>query len=178
MKRLASILSAAAMSAAMAVTSFAPANAAPLPAPRIAADNGVINVQNQSVYEWGGRRSGGDRYWGGNRRERGDRHWRGDGPRHGWHGGGYYYNGYRGYRHRRHGYRYHDGWWFPAGAFIAGAIIGNAINSAPPPPPRYYRVGGSAHVAWCYNRYRSYREWDNTFQPYHGPRQQCYSPYS
>jgi hypothetical protein len=43
---------------------------------------------------------------------------------------------------------------------------------------RVYRSGGSAHVQWCYNRYRSYRAWDNTFQPYNGPRQQCYSPYS
>jgi len=56
----------------------------------------------------------------------------------------------------------------------AGAIIGSAVNSG----PRYYRGESSAHVRWCYNRYRSYREWDNTFQPYHGPRQQCYSPYS
>lgn len=45
-------------------------------------------------------------------------------------------------------------------------------------PRRYYRGGGSAHVRWCYDRYRSYREWDNTFQPYHGPRRQCWSPYS
>ena len=37
--------------------------------------------------------------------------------------------------------------------------------------------GGSAHVRWCYDRYRSYREWDNTFQPYNGPRRQCISPY-
>jgi hypothetical protein len=34
-----------------------------------------------------------------------------------------------------------------------------------------------AHVQWCYDRYRSYRSYDNTFQPYNGPRQQCYSPY-
>ena len=27
---------------------------------------------------------------------------------------------------------------------------------------RVYRSGGSAHVQWCYNRYRSYRAWDNT----------------
>jgi len=54
-----------------------------------------------------------------------------------------------------------------------------------PPPvyrqPRYrpapmYR-GGNAHVRWCYNRYRSYRAYDNTFQPNYGPRRQCYSPY-
>ncbi|TIU38734.1 MAG: BA14K family protein, partial [Mesorhizobium sp.] len=31
---------------------------------------------------------------------------------------------------------------------------------------------------WCYDRYRSYRAWDNSYQPYGGPRQQCLSPYS
>ncbi len=43
----------------------------------------------------------------------------------------------------------------------------------------YYNNGyySSAHVRWCYNRYRSYRTWDNTFQPYNGPRRQCWSPY-
>jgi hypothetical protein len=44
------------------------------------------------------------------------------------------------------------------------------------PPRRYYRRGGG-HVAWCYDRYRSYREWDNTWKPYYGPRRQCWSPY-
>lgn len=46
-------------------------------------------------------------------------------------------------------------------------------------PPRHNRVQMSrAHVDWCYSRYRSYRAYDNTFQPYNGPRRQCYSPYS
>ena len=44
-------------------------------------------------------------------------------------------------------------------------------------PRRIYRSGQSAHVNWCYHRYRSYRAWDNTFQPYYGPRRQCRSPY-
>jgi hypothetical protein len=46
-------------------------------------------------------------------------------------------------------------------------------------PRRHYRSYGrsSAHVRWCYRHYRSYREWDNTFQPYHGPRRPCRSPY-
>jgi len=35
-----------------------------------------------------------------------------------------------------------------------------------------------AHINWCHNRYRSYRAWDNSFQPYHGGRRQCWSPYS
>lgn len=46
----------------------------------------------------------------------------------------------------------------------------------PRPAPRL-RLS-QAHVNWCYNRYRSYRAWDNTFQPYNGPRQQCWSPFS
>jgi hypothetical protein len=45
------------------------------------------------------------------------------------------------------------------------------------PPRRIYRGGRNAHVNWCYHRYRSYRAWDNTFQPYNGPRWQCRSPY-
>lgn len=100
--------------------------------------------------------------------------------------GGYYFNGYRGYRNYRPGYRRHNDFWFPAGAFIAGALIGGAL-SAPrydyyEPrrvyPRRVYRSYGNTHVEWCYNRYRSYRAYDNTFQPYNGPRQQCYSPYN
>lgn len=76
------------------------------------------------------------------------------------------------HRHRRH----HD----PGLSF--GIII------APPPiyysRPRYvaprphYRHYGGGHVQWCYARYRSYRAYDNTYQPYHGPRRPCYSPYS
>ncbi|MFO1184914.1 MAG: BA14K family protein [Bauldia sp.] len=78
-----------------------------------------------------------------------------------------FYNGHRGYRDRRPGYRLYNGFWFPPAAFIAGAIFGNAL------------IGNSAtlHVRWCYSRYRSYRQWDNTFQPLYGPRQICVSPY-
>lgn len=46
--------------------------------------------------------------------------------------------------------------------------------------PRYYRqtyYGGNGHTRWCYARYRSYRAYDNTFQPYYGPRRACVSPY-
>jgi hypothetical protein len=45
------------------------------------------------------------------------------------------------------------------------------------PAPRYVPRVSSRHVAWCSARYRSYRAYDNTFQPYNGPRQQCRSPY-
>ena len=44
-------------------------------------------------------------------------------------------------------------------------------------PALRYRSVSSAHVGWCHARYRSYRGHDNTFQPYHGSRRQCWSPY-
>lgn len=88
----------------------------------------------------------------------------------------YYRNGYR-----RNHYRHYDdddddiGALF--GGLAAGAIIGGLLaqpryNSA----PRYY-AGSNPHVRWCYGRYRSYRAYDNTYQPYYGPRRLCVSPY-
>ncbi|RWC55482.1 BA14K family protein [Mesorhizobium sp.] len=125
--------------------------------------------------DWRWRRSGN---WNGGRR-----HWNGDGN---WNGG----NWNRGddWRWRRHHHRRHydDG-----AAAILGLGLGLGLGSMynnynyydAPPPRRYYRTYrtqrvSNAHVQWCYNRYRSYRAWDNTFQPYGGPRQQCWSPYS
>ncbi len=87
-----------------------------------------------------------------------------------------YYNGYRGYAERRPGYVYRDGWWFPAAAFALGAIVGGATADAPRYAPRVR--AGSAHVEWCYDRWKSYRASDNTYQPNSGPRRQCVSPYS
>lgn len=89
---------------------------------------------------------------------------RDNGPRYGW------YNGHRGYSDRRPGYRYHNGYWFPMAAFAAGAIIGGAMQQS---QPSY----GNSHTSWCANRWRSYRAYDNTYQPYNGPRAQCVSPY-
>jgi len=54
-------------------------------------------------------------------------------------------------------------------------------DPAPVYPRRYYRRGvvmSAAHIEWCYNRYRTYREWDNTYVPRRGVRAQCISPYS
>tara|TARA_R110002020_G_scaffold136630_30_gene304952 strand:- start:482 stop:961 length:480 start_codon:yes stop_codon:yes gene_type:complete len=86
-----------------------------------------------------------------------------------------YYNGHRGYRQQRRGYRRHNGYWFPPAAFALGAIVGGALNnSSPATRPGYTNP---QHVRWCYNKYRSYRDYDNSFQPYHGPRRVCRSPY-
>jgi len=90
------------------------------------------------------------------------------------------------WRHRHYRDRYYD----DSGAAILGLGLGLGLGSMynsynnydyyVPAPRRHYRAGrlSNAHVQWCYNRYRSYRAYDNTFQPYNGPRQQCWSPYS
>ncbi|AYM04606.1 MULTISPECIES: BA14K family protein [Agrobacterium] len=138
------------------LTSFTPSQAfqapVPMPKPAITADNNVVPVQYR---EWDRR---GDRRYG-------DRMYRPRPPRDG------YYNGHRGYRDRRPGYRYHNGYWFPLAAFAAGAIIGGAMSQ---PRPAY----GGSHVEWCQNRWRSYRAYDNSYQPNSGPRRICVSPYS
>jgi hypothetical protein len=89
-------------------------------------------------------------------------------------GGFYYYNGHRGYFRARPGYRYYRGYWFPAAAFAAGAVAG-AVAASPAPRPAARLA--AAHVRWCHAHYASYRAWDNTYQPYVGPRRPCISPY-
>ena len=57
------------------------------------------------------------------------------------------------------------------GAIVAGSRRGYAA-------PRYYAPRFTpAHHGWCSHRYRSYRASDGTYQPYHGPRKLCRSPY-
>ncbi|AYC99864.1 BA14K family protein [Neorhizobium sp. NCHU2750] len=152
-------LAVAAVSALVLAGSIGSAEALPLPAaPSAPLASDVTNVQ---YYRHGPPRGG---YYGG-------------GPRRGW------YGGYRGYPGYRHGYRrYSDGYWYPLAAFGAGAIIGGAIAAPryvePAPAPIYHGAGlNPRHYEWCSSRYRSYDSYSNTFQPFNGPRQTCYSPY-
>ncbi|MCY6379999.1 BA14K family protein [Hoeflea prorocentri] len=88
------------------------------------------------------------------------------GPRH-----GYYY----GPRHKRY---YGKRYYYPKpyyGPRHYRRTYGPAPYYRPAPRPRYY--GSRAHVNYCFRKYRSYRISDNTFQPYHGPRRPCRSPY-
>ena len=169
---------------ALTVPFAAPASAMPMGVPAWS-PNAVINVQadgsspntypgNQLNRRWDRDRGRDrDRGWDRDRRsdrwdrrqERRERRAERRADRHG------YWRGHRGYRDYRPGYRRHGDFWFPPAAFIAGAIIGGVIANQ----PSY--GGGDAHVQWCYDRYRSYRASDNTFQPYNGPRRQCNSPY-
>ena len=65
------------------------------------------------------------------------------------------------------------------GGLIVGGIIANSARRGPvyAAPAPVYRGYGPRHHDWCYARYRSYRASDGTFQPYHGPRKRCNSPY-
>ncbi|MDR9760607.1 BA14K family protein [Rhizobium redzepovicii] len=123
-----------------------------------------------------------------------------------WHGGhGHGGGGYHGGYHHSHGSGW--GWalgGLAVGTIIGGALsqpyygsyYGSPYGGYYGTPYRYYGSpyryygrpyrayassayygGGGSHEAWCYSRYRSYRAFDNTFQPYHGPRRQCVGPY-
>lgn len=97
---------------------------------------------------------------------------------------------YRHHRHHRHWRHHHRRHYRSGGSFFFG--FGTPYYYRPYYRPYYVRPPvyvrptyvapaygrSSAHVRWCYNRYRSYRASDNTYQPYNGPRRQCYSPYS
>ncbi|PBC03276.1 BA14K family protein [Mesorhizobium sp. WSM3860] len=139
----------------------------------------------RQMYDWRWRR-GGD--WRGR-----DFKWRGGDfrARHfsrNWDGGD---RNWRWRHHRHHRHRHFDS----GGAAILGLGLGLGLGSLAynnyynpyyyDSYPRYYQPRrlyrterlSRAHVQWCYDRYRSYRAWDNTFQPYNGPRRQCISPY-
>lgn len=153
MRKILSGLCASTVALTFGFATLSPVTAAPLFAPKVSESS--ENIHNaQSGPDW---RRGGNRV--DNRMERRQ-------GRFERRGGNAYYNGHRGYDQPRRGYRQHNGVWFPAAAFIAGAVIGGAINNQP-------RASGNAHIAWCNDRYRSYRASDNTFQPYNGPRRQC-----
>jgi hypothetical protein len=188
MKKFLSGLCASALAFSVTVVGLAPAQAAPVYVPQTAMQPQGDTMQAQNIAErrvvrrenrrdrrsWRRENRHDRRDW---RREgRQDRReWRREARRDRRDYRRGYYRGHRGYRNYRPGYRrYDDGFWYPAGAFVAGAIIGGAIANSQ--PEVVIREGGD-HTQWCYNRYRSYRAYDNTFQPNNGPRQQCYSPY-
>lgn len=87
------------------------------------------------------------------------RPWKGTGP-------GYYYSHYPNhvpsYPQRLTGYP---------------VPIYKAPRPLPAPVVRAWRVRPATHVEWCAWRYRSYDIRTDTYQPYHGPRRGCRSPW-
>lgn len=159
----------------------APAFSVPMPAP--ATPTAPINTDTLKVRDsWaGGGGGGGVRVDEWRRGWRGDRGWRRDG---GWRGDGWRGRHWRGHRHwRDDGWRYRRHYrrgWDNPGVYLGLGLLGSGLlyNDNYYYRPRVYRAPrASGHVQWCYSRYRSYRAWDNTFQPNYGPRRQCISPY-
>jgi BA14K-like protein len=97
--------------------------------------------------------------------------------RRGWRGGGWNGGGWGGWGP---GFALGLGLGVPLGYYGGGYYGGSGYydpNYVPYRPRYYSPAGGSAHVQWCYARYRSYRVQDNSWQPNYGPRRQCISPY-
>ena len=70
-----------------------------------------------------------------------------------------------------------DFWTGAAVGVVTGVIVNESVHRHRSRGHVRHVSAYDAHVNWCYNRYRSYREWDNSWKPYHGPRRTCYSPY-
>jgi hypothetical protein len=69
--------------------------------------------------------------------------------------------------HRDRDRRHHSNAGAVIGGLAAGAVIGGIIAS------QGNRSAGTSHQQYCASKYRSYRAYDNTYQPLNGPRQQC-----
>lgn len=151
-------LTIAGLSASMMAVSVLPSQAMPLaPAPVAATQSaGTPLVQVQYRDD--------DRYWRHHDR-RWDRRWDRRDDRY----------------ERRHHHSSGSKVWVPLAAFAAGALIAGAATSQPrhvaPAAPGIPSGVNPRHFEWCSARYRSYDAYSNTFQPYSGPRQACYSPY-
>ncbi|MDQ0323643.1 hypothetical protein QO002_005850 [Pararhizobium capsulatum DSM 1112] len=157
------------LSLTTAFSSVAPAHAFPaVDGPKLQnSDIQVIRNRGNSRYAQGRnyyRRSMGMNRWSGNNARRYSQ----------------YHGGYRRYypRHYYNNYNNYNNYGAPWGSFGTGVIVGGLLAH-----PGYYNYsepgyyGDGSHANWCHSRYRSYRAYDDTFQPYYGPRRLCISPY-
>ena len=146
----------------------------------------------------GNGRSGGPGYWprGGRGRGNGNGNWNGRGN---WNGNAAGMAvatgtaiGYGRHYRRGHSYGHPHNYYGNSGLYLGLGLGALGLRPWPTAPAtttthttmsrcigraEFYPGAASSHEEWCYNRYRSYRDWDNTFQPYHGPRRQCHSPF-
>lgn len=78
------------------------------------------------------------------------------------------------YTYRRPGFGNYYGGYYYSSPWWVGPSIGFAVTV---PSVTLGLGGGSAHVEWCLNRYRSYDPASDTFLGYDGYRHRCNSPY-
>ncbi|WP_235890750.1 BA14K family protein [Martelella alba] len=158
---------AGAMTLVLATLATAPAGAMPLAAaPDAGGSPHVVKVQSRGGYWYDGPRSG---YW---YEEPGYYYYEDD----------YYYRERRPPPRERRRDDDNDDDWVPAavlgaGALILGGVIAASQNDKNQPAQTTVTGINPRHYEWCAQTYRSYRRADNTYQPYNGQRQQCFSPY-
>ena len=70
--------------------------------------------------------------------------------------------------------RWDDARWWPRLPYNGPVSRHVPCHYRPMPVCRTYI---NAHMRWCYDRYRSCRAHDNTYQSVNGPRRQCHSPF-
>ena len=135
---------------ALMLSGPAPVSAATLPSPAVAAagETGMVEQVRQHRRE---------------RARRGDRARRYDRRRHG-----------PRYSYRRPGFDHHYGGHYYSSPWWNGPGFGFAITV---PSVTLGLGGGSAHVEWCLNRFRSYDPASDTYLGYDGYRHRCNSPY-
>jgi BA14K-like protein len=75
------------------------------------------------------------------------------------------------------GNNWNNNWNWGTGFFGFGAPLFGATTTYAAAPVVATPVMSTAHVAWCFGRYRTYSAADNTFQPFNGPRVACVSPF-
>ena len=67
------------------------------------------------------------------------------------------------------------------GGIIGGAILNGVQRRRQPiyvqPRQPVYNSLPQSHYNWCFNKYRSYDQGSNTYQPYNAPRTYCRSPW-
>lgn len=157
MTRLATKTATAAIASAFMAVSVLPAEAMPAFKPAPTTSENIQTVQYRGGYN------------GGYRHDRGY-----DRGHH--HGGKHHHNNGRDRRYYKQ--KDNNDAWVPLAILGAGAlIIGGAVAANNNNRVPVNSGVNPRHFDWCYDKYRSYRSSDNTFQPYNGPRKQCYSPY-
>ena len=149
-KYLFSSVAAGLIGGAMMLSGTAPVSAATLPSPMIAGSGDTAMVEQVRQH----RRE---------RARRGDRARRYDRRRHGQR---YSYRR-SGFNHYYGGHYYSSPWWNSPGFGFAITVPSVALGLG----------GGSGHVEWCLNRFRSYDPASDTYLGYDGYRHRCNSPY-
>jgi hypothetical protein len=101
------------------------------------------------------------------RRHRGERARQYDSRRH----GSRHRQARSGYRYHHGGYYYASPWWLAAPAFGLSIIVPQHSGQT------YSGYSHSAHVQWCFNRFRSYNAATDRYLGYDGLYHRCNSPY-